>query len=54
MDFETDAIYVDLIGNFIPLSGVLFAGYLGSLRAADLLPLEYLEILKKRVKTGEK
>jgi hypothetical protein len=54
MDFETHAIYVDSIGNFIPLSGVVFAGHLGALRAADLLPLEYLQTRKEPAKTVKK
>ena len=41
MDFVAPEIYVDKSGNFNPVTGVIFGGYIGSLKAGDLLPVDY-------------
>lgn len=54
MEFLTSTIYVDANGNFTPIYGVIFGGYLGSLKAGDLLPIEYFQTIKEIPNQSEK
>lgn len=54
MEFLTPEIYVDPNGNFTPIYGVIFGGYLGSLKAGDLLPIEYFQTIKEIPNPSEK
>ncbi|WP_306353571.1 carboxypeptidase-like regulatory domain-containing protein [Flavobacterium sp. '19STA2R22 D10 B1'] len=42
MDFLQPEIYVDKNGNYTPVTGVVFGTYIGSLKAGDLLPMDYV------------
>ncbi|WP_298150103.1 carboxypeptidase-like regulatory domain-containing protein [Flavobacterium sp.] len=46
MEFVAPKILVDDNGNYAPVYGVVFGGYLGSLKAGDLLPRDYYESIK--------
>lgn len=46
VDFEEETIFVDENGNYTPLYGILFGGYLGSLKAGDMLPRDYYQAVK--------
>lgn len=50
MDFAQKDIYVDENGNYMPLYGVLFGGYLGTLKAGDMLPIDYYQTIKEMQK----
>ncbi|SFU68784.1 CarboxypepD_reg-like domain-containing protein [Pustulibacterium marinum] len=41
LEIESDTIYIDRNGNFSPIQGLLFGGYMGTLRFKDMLPLDY-------------
>lgn len=38
---DIDAFFVDTYGNYTPIIGVYFSGYLGGQRVGDTLPLDY-------------
>ena len=40
--FNRDAFYIDSNGMFSPIDALLFGGYLGSLKAGDMLPADYI------------
>lgn len=42
INFERTTFYIDGNGLFFPLDAMLFKGYLGSLKAGDLLPNDYV------------
>ncbi|AWA28663.1 hypothetical protein HYN48_00390 [Flavobacterium magnum] len=46
IDFTRPEILIDENGNYLPISGVLFGGYLGSRKAGDLLPRDYYQVVK--------
>ncbi len=46
IDFTEPEILIDNDGNYSPISGILFGGYLGSLKAGDLLPRDYYQKIK--------
>lgn len=54
MEFKESVIYVDFNGNFTPIYGITFGGYIGSLRAGDLLPTDYYQSSKDFSKTLQK
>jgi CarboxypepD_reg-like domain len=42
INFERGTFYIDGNGLFFPLDALLFKGYMGSLKAGDLLPNDYI------------
>lgn len=50
VDFAAKDVYVDENGNYTPLYGVLFGGYLGTLKAGDMLPTDYYQTIKEMQK----
>lgn len=40
--FSRDEFYIDANGMFSPIEALLFGGYLGSLKAGDMLPADYV------------
>ena len=46
VDFKEKEFLVDADGNYFPVSGLVVGGYLGSLKAGDLLPRDYFENIK--------
>lgn len=50
IDFAEKDVYVDENGNYMPLYGVLFGGYLGTLKAGDMLPTDYYQTIKEMQK----
>ena len=42
INFERGTFYIDRNGLFFPLDAMLFKGYMGSLKAGDLLPTDYI------------
>lgn len=54
LDFRTEVIYVDSNGNYSPIYGLVFGGYLGMLKLGDLLPTNYYQTSKERLKSLEK
>lgn len=41
INFQADTFYIDQNGLFFPLDALTFKGYMGSLKAGDLLPANY-------------
>lgn len=41
LNFERDVFYIDQNGLFFPVDALVFKGYMGSLKAGDLLPADY-------------
>lgn len=46
VDFSAKEFLVDQNGNYSPFYGVVFGGYIGSLKAGDMLPADYFQNLK--------
>lgn len=46
VDFLSKEYYVDANGNFFPFYEVLFGGYIGTLKAGDMLPMDYFQSIK--------
>jgi hypothetical protein len=42
VEFKSKVIFVDKNGNYNPIFGVVYGGYIGSLKAGDMLPIDYL------------
>lgn len=42
INFERGTFYIDRNGLFFPIDALLFKGYMGSLKAGDLLPTDYV------------
>jgi len=42
INFERPTFYIDRNGLFFPLDAMLFKGYMGTLKAGDLLPTDYV------------
>lgn len=53
MEFLTPEIYVDANGNFTPIYGLVFGGHLGSLKAGDLLPIDFFQTIKEMPNRSE-
>lgn len=47
VDFNAKELLVDQNGNYSPFNGVVFGGYIGALKAGDMLPADYSQNLKK-------
>ncbi|MFY0483161.1 carboxypeptidase-like regulatory domain-containing protein [Flavobacterium sp. PLA-1-15] len=50
VEFTDKVIYVDRNGNYSPIYGILYGGYIGSLKAGDMLPVDYYETIKEMQK----
>lgn len=48
VDFEEKTILVDENGNYTPIYGILFGGYIGNLKAGDMLPRDYYQTVKTK------
>ncbi|RRJ93587.1 carboxypeptidase-like regulatory domain-containing protein [Flavobacterium macacae] len=46
-DFGTKLFYVDENGNYDAFYNILFGGYMGSLKAGDMLPSDYFQTIKE-------
>jgi hypothetical protein len=46
IDFGVKEFYVDKDGNYDAFYNILFGGYMGSLKAGDMLPADYLQTIK--------
>ncbi|HEU4495982.1 MAG TPA: carboxypeptidase-like regulatory domain-containing protein [Flavobacterium sp.] len=46
MQFSEKVFIVDSSGNYSPIYGVMFGGYIGSLKAGDMLPTDYYQTVK--------
>lgn len=40
--FVDKVIFIDATGHYTPVYGILYGGYIGSLKAGDMLPIDYL------------
>lgn len=47
IEFVDKVIYVDANGNYNPIYGILYGGYIGTLKAGDLLPVDYFQNSKE-------
>ena len=47
IEFVDKIIYVDANGNYNPIYGILYGGYIGTLKAGDLLPVDYFQNSKE-------
>ncbi|RZK10930.1 MAG: carboxypeptidase-like regulatory domain-containing protein [Flavobacterium sp.] len=50
VDFREKVIYVDKNGNYTPIFGILYGGYIGTLKAGDMLPSDYYQTIKEMQK----
>lgn len=50
VEFTDKVIYVDKNGNYTPVYGIIYGGYIGSLKAGDMLPTDYYETIKEMQK----
>lgn len=50
VDFIEKVIYVDKNGNYSPIFGILYGGYIGTLKAGDMLPSDYYQTIKEMQK----
>lgn len=50
IEFREKAVYVDRNGNYTPIYGILYGGYIGSLKAGDMLPTDYNKTIKEMQK----
>ena len=50
IDFVDKVLYVDANGNYNPIYGILYGGYIGTLKAGDLLPTDYFQSYKEMQK----
>lgn len=50
VDFVQKDIYVDENGNYNPIYGILYGGYIGTLKAGDMLPIDYYQTIKEMQK----
>ena len=46
MQFSEKVFIVDGSGNYSPIYGVMFGGYIGSLKAGDMLPTDHYQTIK--------
>lgn len=47
IEFVDKIIYVDDNGNYNPIYGILYGGYIGTLKAGDMLPIDYFQSNKE-------
>lgn len=50
MDFVEREVVVDQDGNYAPIYAVVFGGYIGSLKAGDMLPRDFYQTFKTKAK----
>ncbi|WP_432673061.1 carboxypeptidase-like regulatory domain-containing protein [Flavobacterium sp. SM2513] len=50
IEFVDKVFYVDANGNYNPIYGILYGGYIGTLKAGDLLPTDYFQTNKMEKK----
>src|SRR5690606_6034826 len=51
LHFRQPVLTIDKDGNYSPVYGVVFGGYIGSLKAGDMLPRDYYSsTLAKQIK----
>lgn len=50
IEFVDKIIYVDANGNYNPIYGILYGGYIGTLKAGDMLPTDYFQSNKEMQK----
>ncbi|MDR6968271.1 hypothetical protein J2X31_002288 [Flavobacterium arsenatis] len=50
VDFVQKEIFVDENGNYNPIYGILYGGYIGTLKAGDMLPIDYYQTIKEMQK----
>jgi len=50
VEFIDKVIFIDATGNYTPVYGILFGGYIGSLKAGDMLPIDYFSTNKEMQK----
>lgn len=47
VEFINKTIFVDENGNYTPIYGILYGGYIGTLKAGDMLPTDYYQTIKE-------
>lgn len=47
LEFTNKVIYVDNSGHYFPVYGIIYGGYIGSLKAGDILPIDYYQTIKE-------
>ena len=52
VEFIDKVIFVDASGNYAPVYGIIYGGYIGSLKAGDMLPVDYF-LTNKEMQKGE-
>ncbi|WP_026706278.1 carboxypeptidase-like regulatory domain-containing protein [Flavobacterium soli] len=50
VEFVDKVIYVDENGNYSPIYGILYGGYIGTLKAGNMLPIDYYQVIKEMQK----
>ena len=50
IEFIDKVIFVDASGNYAPVYGIIYGGYMGSLKAGDMLPIDYFLTTKEMQK----
>ena len=50
IEFREKVLYVDKNGNYSPIYGIVYGGYIGNLKAGDMLPINYYETIKEKQK----
>lgn len=50
VEFKEKTIYVDENGNYNPIYGILYGGFIGTLKAGDMLPIDYYQTIKEMQK----
>ncbi len=45
--FREKVLYVNNNGNYKPILGLGFGGYIGTLKAGDMLPIDYYNTIKE-------
>jgi hypothetical protein len=47
IEFREKVIFVDKNGNYNPIFAIGYGGYIGNLKAGDMLPINYYETIKE-------
>lgn len=50
IEFVDKVIFVDANGHYNPIYGILYGGYIGTLKAGDMLPVDYFQNNKEMIK----
>ena len=50
VEFTDKIIFVDQNGNYNPIYSILYGGYIGDLKAGDMLPIDYYQTIKEMQK----